>query len=263
MNGSVADEASAPPRDDLDAQVACFRQNSYVVLPGLIPPDLLARLNAAIDRDRKANPFLWWWQGNPNNTSNLLLTEPVFDDVTRLPRVLALLERLMGGPVTFEELSVQVTEPGAAAPTAWHRDRDHWRAHPLHLDFPQVIAYLTDVDETTHCFTISPEPADGDIIDDPQEQVARRGTVYLHGEAGTAIFFNCAAVHGLTRRETASQRRILQLYYGHESHPELSQATLFPPRLWRDHPDPEVRRFFGKRNRLSRVVHEGLGIPYP
>lgn len=262
MNTMVASEANAPAIDDIEAQAAFFKANSYVVLPDLLPTDLIATLNDTIDRDRRDNPFLWWFQGSPNNASNMLLTQPVFDQVARLPIVLNLLDRLMGGPVCFEELSVQVSEPGAGGPTAWHRDTHYGKEHPLHLEYPQLIAYLTDVDETTHCFTVSPEPAEGPILMQ-DAHIARGGTVYLHGKAGTAILFNSATVHGLTRRDTESQRRILQIYYGHQGHPELSQVTIVPPRLWRDHPDPETRRFFSKHSRYSRLMHEGLGIALP
>jgi hypothetical protein len=38
-------------------------------------------------------------------------------------------------------------------------------------------------------------------------------------------------------------------------------CTIVPPRLWRDDPDPEVRRFYGKHNAYSRLVHHAMGIP--
>ena len=72
--------------------------------------------------------------------------------------------------------------------------------HPFHLDYPQMICYLTDVNETTHAFTISPEAANGEIIEE-KAHVERGGTTYFHGKAGTAILFNAATVHGATRRD--------------------------------------------------------------
>jgi hypothetical protein len=246
--------------NDLDAQVASFRANSYVVLPDLLSPDQVAALNEAIDRDREQNRFMWFCEGSPDYNCNLLLTEPLFEITIRQPVVLALVERLMGGPFCFEELSVRHTGPSVEArPTGWHRDRGHWLEHPLHLDYPQVIYYLTDVDEGTHCFTISPEPADGEVLD-KAAQVERGGTAYFHGRAGSAILFNAAALHGVTIRQTERHRRIVQVYYGHPDRAPLSEVTLIPPRLWRDHPDPEIRRFYGKTNRYNRVMHRAFGI---
>ncbi len=260
---AVASEANAPRLDDREGQVAHFQKHSYVVLPGLLDPDQIARLNAAIDVDREANPFLWWFVGQPNNAGNLLLTQPAFELAPRLPVVLELLQALMGGPVCFEELSVQVTLPSTVAkPTGWHRDTTYWPEHPLRLDFPQLICYLADVDETTHAFTISPEDTSEPILDE-KAHIERGGTTYFHGKAGTGILFNAATVHGATVRETENTRRILQVYWGHEARPNLSDVSLIPPRLWRDDPDPEVRRFYSKHSRYSRIFHQAMGIDLP
>ena len=39
----------------------------------------------------------------------------------------------------------------------WHRDVRHLEGHPLRMNYIQAMVYLTDVNEETHCFTISPE----------------------------------------------------------------------------------------------------------
>lgn len=256
-------EQFTPALDDLEAQVACFERNSFVVLPNLLSPTEVSSLNAAIDRDRKANPFMWFCETSRDYNCNLLLTEPLFEMMIRHPKALPLVERIMGGEFCFEELSVRHTEGRAATtPTEWHRDRGHWMEHPLHLDYPQIIYYLTDVDEETHCFTISPEPARGEVLE-RDAQLERGGVFYLHGAAGTAILFNAAALHGPTHRASTRHRRIVQVYYGHPQRPSLSEVTLMPPRLWRDRPDPETRRFYGKLNRYSRVMMDALGVENP
>ena len=246
---------------DMDAQAACFEAHSYVILPDLLSPDEVGALNEAIGRDRRDNPFMWYTTTSRDYNCNLLLTAPGFDRVIRHPRVLSLMARLMGGPVCFEELAVRHRGGEKdATDTGWHRDRPHWPEHPLHLDYPQVIAYLNDVDATTHCFSISPEPARGEILSDKEAHLRRGGALHFYGKAGSAILFNCATLHGVTLRRTERVRRTIQVYYGHPDRPSLSQVTLIPPRLWRDHPDAEIRRFYGKLNRYTRVMSEGLGI---
>ena len=245
--------------NDLQAQAAFFRDHSYVVLPDLLSTDLVAQMNAAIDRDHAEHGYFWDCEVSRNGTSNLLLTEPVFEQAVRHPDVLALVETLMGGPVCFEELSVQITRPSAESrPTGWHRDCGHWMDHPLHLGYPQIIYYLTDVGEDDHHFTISPEPAGGEVLDTPA-QLERGGVFPFHGRAGTGILFNAATLHGATIQKTDRERRILQIYYGHADRPSLSQVTLMPPRLWRDHPDAEIRRFYGKLNRYTQDMRRWLG----
>lgn len=248
----VSPNAAAP--EEFQAQLAFFRANSYLVLPDLLSRDQVAELNAAMDRDRAERPYFWGTASSANGTSNLLLTEPVFEPVVRHPRVLPLVEALMGGPVCFEELSVQITRPSLEArPTGWHRDRGHWMEHPLHLDYPQIIYYLTDVEEGNHHFTLSPEPADGAVLD-TAAQLERGGSFHFYGKAGSGILFNAATLHGATIAKTEKERRILQIYYGHEQRPPLAEVTLMPPRLWRDDPDPEIRRFYGKLNNYTRAM---------
>ena len=127
-------------------------------------PALLAEMNAAIDRDHAERAYFWDSEVSRNGTSNLLLTEPVFERRSSacLPYC-AQVEALMGGPVCFEELSVQITKPSEqgqpdrlapglrplACPPAWPRlPADH-------------LLLVTDVGAGDHHFTISPEPAGG------------------------------------------------------------------------------------------------------
>ncbi len=251
---------SMPHPRDLEAQVQFFREHSFVVIPDLLSPAQVQAMNDAMDRDMAQNPFMWFTGGSPHYNCNLLLNEAVFEESIRPPALLRLLERLMGGPVCFEELAVRhrVGEAHAVS-TDWHRDRAYWEEHPLHLDYPQIIYYLTDVDATTHCFSISPEPADGEILE-PAAHLQRGGIYDFHGSAGTGILFNAATLHGVTLRATDKARRTIQVYYGHPDRAPLSNVTLMPPRLWRDHPDPEIRRFYGKFNRYTELVLGGLGL---
>ena len=135
----------------------------------------------------------------------------------------------------------------------WHRDRSHMTDRPYRCGYLQMMLYLSDVGEDTHCFSISPEPCDGPILE-IEEQVKQRGGVHLHGPAGTVILFNLSVVHAATVRKTTHERKSVQVYYGHRDGPVLSQFTTIPTSLWRDHPDPEVRGFYSLLNTRSRKL---------
>ena len=85
--------------------------------------------------------------------------------------------------------------------------------------------------------------------------------LHFYGNAGSAILFNCATLHGVTLRKTDKVRRTIQVYYGHPNRRSLSEVTMMPPNLWRDHSDPEVRRFYSKFNRYTKVMMDGLSMP--
>ena len=120
------------------------------------------------------------------------------------------------------------------------------------------MVYLTDVDESTHCFSISPEAAEAPILD-KEAQLQRGGIIDLHGPAGTVVLFNLSVLHTATIRPTQQERKTAQIYYGRQDQPHLSNFTTLPARLWRDHPDPEVRAFYSVLNPKSRAFAKAFG----
>ena len=126
---------------------------------------------------------------------------------------------------------------------------------PLRIAYIQAMLYLTDVDETTHCFSISPESIGQDVLE-TEAQLERDGIHDLHGEAGTAILFNVSALYTATVRVTQKERKSVQTYYGHRHREFLSNDSLIPTDFWRDHPDAEVRAFYGVLNDRTREYEE-------
>jgi hypothetical protein len=59
-------------------------------------------------------------------------------------------------------------------------------------------------------------------------------------------------LHTATTRATQAERKTAQVYYGFTHRPHLSEDSLMPPALWRDHPDAETRRFYGLLNGKTR-----------
>ena len=114
---------------------------------------------------------------------------------------------------------------------------------------------LSDVGEHTHCFSISPEGIDQEVLG-IEEQLERTNGLDLHGPAGTAILFNVSVLHTATTRITERERKTVQIYYGHRDRPFLSNDSIMPPTLCLDHPDPEVRAFYGVLNGKTRTYLE-------
>ena len=89
----------------------------------------------------------------------------------------------------------------------WHRDYPHALGRPMRAGYlhmlccapparpllsdlrvsPFARADLTDVDDTTPCMSISPEPVSGPILP-PEEQIATRGIVDLVFLVSTGSF---------------------------------------------------------------------------
>ena len=241
-----------------------FRRNGFVLLHDLVSAAEIQRFLDLFHEDRKRAPLRWARRGSQTMNCDALCTTPEFDEVVRHPLILQAVGELMGGPVCFGELCIRHMEPAdSPGSKGWHRDRGHYPEHPLRMDYIQLMLYLTDVDETTHCFSLSPESVDEPIFEEAGKQLERGGCFDVHGPAGTVCLFNVAVLHRATVRKTDKERKSIQVYYGHRDRPYLADDSLIPPMFFINHPDPEVRAFYGNLNAITRMYMRAFGIEEP
>ena len=221
----------------------------------------LDALLALFDADRANFPYFWHRYGYHQAANyDALITTPAFDGLIRHPTILPVIEDLMGGPVCFGEIGLRHMGPyDGPLHRKWHRDKPHWQEHPLRMDYIQLMVYLTDVDESTHCISFSLESVEEPILLNDEKQLAHGGIYDLHGPAGTCALFNVAALHTATTRPTRAERKTVQIYYGHRERAPLANDSCIPATLWRDHADPETRAFYGVLNRRTELYLAAFG----
>eukprot|EP01043_Picozoa_sp_COSAG02_P033611 COSAG02_NODE_2302_length_9186_cov_25.811269_3_plen_367_part_00 len=208
---------------------------------------------------------------------DVLLTSPVFDGLIRHPKIIAAVERIMGGKCALAETCLRHMMPFDGREHQpyqhWHRDGPPgdgkgWDGQPprrFRAEYIQAMVLLSDTDATTHCFSLSPEACDEEPLpSDPSEtggvQVTQRGALDMHGPTGTVVLLNLSTLHTATARITTKERKTMQTYYGHAGGRTLSQFTCVPPAFWRDHEDDACRAFYSglPLNDKSRAV---LSLP--
>ena len=241
-----------------------FQKHGYLSLGKIFNDREVAKFLAYYEYDRAAYPDYWYSFGHHQTINcDALASTPEFDLLIRHPKVMEPLLALMGGPICFSEICLRHMGPYEGNfNQGWHRDRSHWKEHPLRLDYIQLMVYLSQVDETTHCFSISPEGIDEQIVE-TKEQLDRAGGYDLYGPAGTAILFNVSVLHTATTRVTPLERKTVQVYYGHRSRPFLSNDSVMPPALSVNHEDPEIRSFYGVWNDKTRTYLERMKSAVP
>lgn len=244
------------PNSHLDVtELEYFRANGFLNLGKAISEEDVSKFLAMFDDDRSTYPYMWHPYGYRQEANyEVLVSSPRFDELIRHPNILPKIEALMGGPVCFGEIGLRrMGVYDGEIHQSWHRDRGYWHEHPLRLDYMQLIVYLTDVDDSTHCFSISPEDVSDKPFKSADEQLRRGGSTHLHGSAGTCALFNVALFHTATTRPTQSERKTVQIYYGHQDRAPLANDSGIPT-PFSDHPtDAEMRAFYGNLNKRTRL----------
>ncbi len=233
-----------------------FYHNGYINLGKILDENELEYIGNVFDLDREKNEKHWYNIHTQTINCDALFTSPEFDSIIRHPKILGRIGELMGDETCFSEICIRHMEPyKGGLQQKWHRDRPHLVNHPLRINFLQVMVYLTAVDENTHCFSLSPESVEEEILE-TKEQLERRGGVDLYGEAGTAIIFNTSVLHTATTRNTTKERKSIQIYYGHRNEHYLSEDSLIPTCYWKKHTDPEARSFYSVLNKKTAEYYK-------
>ena len=216
------------------------------------------------DDDRSKYPYMWHRYGFHQEANyEVLVSSPQFDELIRHPSILPKIEGLMGGPVCFGEIGLRsMGKYDGDLHQEWHRDRGYWFDHPLHLDYMQLMVYLTDVDETTHCFSISTESTEQTPCKSANDQLKRNGSVNLHGPAGTCALFNVALFHTATTRKTDLERKTVQIYYGHTDRVPLANDSGIPAHFSQHPSDEATRSFYGKLNDRTKLFMQAYGSKF-
>jgi ectoine hydroxylase-related dioxygenase (phytanoyl-CoA dioxygenase family) len=238
-----------------------FAQNGFLDLGQILDYEDVDYFQGMFEQDRDNYPYFWRQYGHHQHANyDALITTSKFDELIRHPKILPTVEELMGGPLCFGEIGLRSMGPyDGAFHQGWHRDKPHRFEHPLRMDYIQLMVYLSDVTEDTHCLSLSPESLDQDILENQQEQLARGGVYDLHGPAGTCALFNVSVLHTATTRPTKAIRKTVQIYYGHRDRPYLANDSGIPATLWRDNSDEETRSFYGVLNERTRTFMAAFG----
>ena len=180
----------ALPAAALAEHTGAFADTGFTVLP-LLSTSEVAALRAAFAADRTEHAEAWTLRGTDRTAKNgpvvgesgrwqsgdvLRTSTAAFEAVVRHPLVLQLVAELIGPAARYRGCSAMwrepVTEPpppsvpasyATQAPAIhwqlWHREAGGMHAphHPLCIPSLQLIIYLDDCDDQSHCFSLVPE----------------------------------------------------------------------------------------------------------
>jgi len=211
-----------------DNDVAQYRRDGYVVLRGVLPPELITACLDALDdiahAPRKGASFALEPGARAiRKFADFTDAAPALLRAAMFKPLHAALDTLMGnGRVMFQEMAL-VKPPRVGGEKRWHQDAAYFRGSDPNLVFGVWIA-LDPATETNGCMQVVPgSQRDGPAPHVPAEDinlctidpalVRRDAVVKLPMQPGDALVFHSLIHHHTEANRSDLPRRALQFHY--------------------------------------------------
>jgi len=206
-----------------DAQRLSFETNGYLVIPGALAPEELARVREAANRAEavwRADPTRAGGRGaNLSQVQAPIEYDDLLLDLLEHPRVFPLVREILGNDVSMIDNDYFISPPHTSSHAHWHHDVGMPGVyHPRSVLMVKVFYLLEDVAEDGGATLFLPGshryPMDFRLpqVEDP---LAMPGHVKMAFPAGTAYFFNGRCYHAASPNRSDNSRRVLIFNYGH------------------------------------------------
>jgi ectoine hydroxylase-related dioxygenase (phytanoyl-CoA dioxygenase family) len=225
-----------------DREVAFYRENGYVVVPGLLDGGTVSAMRQVIaelvEEARGVTGHTEIYDLEPSHSPQSPrvrriktphLHHEIFRRVMRTPRLVEILKQLLGPGVRLHGSKLNMKAPHYGSPVEWHQD---WAFYPHTNDDVLAVGVMLDdcglengplmVMPGTHKGPVFDHHADGYFCGamDPACDLDYTKAVPLVGPAGSMSFHHVRLVHGSAQNVSDRPRQLL-LY-------EFAAADAFP-----------------------------------
>ena len=214
------------------AQIEEYNEIGAIVVPDVLTPEEVARLRAVtggfVERARGLTGHNEIYDLEDSHTAETPrvrrikaahLHDPAYGDLTRHPKILAVLKDLWGPDIRFDTAKLNLKCAGFGAPVEWHQD---WAFYPhTNDDLAAVGVMFDDMAMENGPLTIIPGSHRGPVYDhhadgvfcgamDPSNRdVDYSKAVPLLGQADSITVHHVRAVHGSAPNLSKNDRRLL------------------------------------------------------
>jgi ectoine hydroxylase-related dioxygenase (phytanoyl-CoA dioxygenase family) len=197
------------------AEKASMDEEGYVLLPDFIPPDHLQRMRDVFEelmaREGRDAGREFHQEGGTRRLANLVNKDPIFDTCYTHPKILALVQYVIGRDFKLTSINGRDALPGEGD-QGLHADWGSRKAdEPFHIF--NSIWLLDDFTAENGATRLVPgthrlPSAPGDVMRNPSEP--HPDEIIVLAPAGTVIAYNAHLWHGGTRNRTqGAKRRVL------------------------------------------------------
>lgn len=268
-----------------DAQIQQYQAEGWLSPLEVLTGDEAAQVRARLEGfEAEHGPF-----GTRPERSRAYLPFTWVDEIMRHPRLLDMIEDLIGPDILCWNAIFWIKEPGAGSFVGWHQDITYWGLDNREL--VTVWVALSEASEEAGCMRVLPgshrQTLSHDETYDPDNLLTRgqhindidlARTVAMPLRPGQVSFHNVATAHGSGPNHTGDRRIGLSLHYmpthtsqtladwdsaalvrGQDRHHHFDHA----PRPSRDL-DPEVMAYHARSSdALRQIVYQGANPSRP
>jgi ectoine hydroxylase-related dioxygenase (phytanoyl-CoA dioxygenase family) len=199
-----------------DADRRQLDEHGYLVLPGLMPPELLERVRARVEElfaeegDRAGSEFKT--EPGARRLANLVNKGRVFEELILTPAVLEAMAHVLGERFKLSSLNVRSADPFSPCDQPLHADsaaiadeRGYWVCNSVWM--------LDDFTPENGATRMVPGSHRWSRLPPPEMYEAHPEQQLVTGKAGDVVIMNAHMWHGGTANRTARPRRAMHVYY--------------------------------------------------
>lgn len=195
------------------AELAAFRRDGFVIVPGLLDATEVDLLRGIARADRDMQERAYARADGEGGAVKLVVRNEVEDDiygaVCRSERIVDRMEQLLEGEVYHYHHKMILKEPRIGGAWAWHQDYGYWYNNGCL--FPLLGSCMIAVDAATRangCLQVirgshemgridhgKTGDQTGADMERVQAALERLELVHVELEAGSAVFFHCNLLH--------------------------------------------------------------------
>ena len=262
-----------------ERDVEQYREQGFVLVPGVVDDATRLRmhrvLQGLIEGSREVSTHTNVYDLEPGHTraeprvrriKTPHLVDPVFSEFMRSPKLVAVLQALLGESVRLHGSKLNLKAARFGSPVEWHQD---WAFYPhTNDDLLAVGVMLDDTTVANGAMYVLPGTHKGPVYDhhgpdgyfcgaiDPDTPgLDFSGAVACEGAAGTCSFHHVRLVHG-SAQNTSDRARSLLLY-------EAGAADAFPLLGIANYDDFKSRLLCGQETIVPRMADVPIRMPMP
>jgi hypothetical protein len=206
-----------------DADRRQLDEEGYLVLPGLMAPELLGALRRRIeelfDEEGALAGSEFKQEPEARRLANLVDKGEIFEDVILTPRVLECMAHILGARFKLSSLNARSTDPHSASGQPLHADSGAI-ADEAGYFVAKSVWLLDDFTAENGATRFVAGSHRWRRLPEPDFYEAHPGEQLVLGKAGDVVVMNAHMWHGGTANRTAIPRRAMHVYYTRYDQPQ-------------------------------------------